>query len=361
MKIGVIGCGNISDVYLQNLKSYKFLDVLACADLLEDRAKEKSAHYGIPWVSSPDELLSIAEIDIVVDLTNPEAHADINLGAIEAGKSVYSEKPLANQLDEGIRILEEAREQGVRVGCAPDTFIGGGLQTCRNLLDEGAIGAPIGATAFFLCPGHERWHPDPVFYYQPGAGPMLDMGPYYLTTLVALLGPVRMVSGFSQTTYEERMITSQPRYGQKIEVNTPTHITGTMEFASGVIATIITSFDVWGHQLPNIEIYGTEGSMNLPDPNTFGGPVHLIRSGENEWSEIPLTHGHTGNERGIGVADMAISMKKGRPHRASGEMAYHVLEMMHGFLQSSTDRKHIQLSSSCDRPAALNVGWLDGV
>jgi predicted dehydrogenase len=359
-KVGVIGCGNISGRYLGNSAIFEIIEIVACADLIAERAEKQAAEHNIPRACSVDELLADPEIEIVINLTNPEAHAEVGLAVIEAGKSVHNEKPLAITREDGRRLLEAGGARGVRVGCAPDTFLGGGLQTCRKLIDDGWIGEPIGATAFFMCPGHESWHPDPGYYYQPGAGPMFDMGPYYLTALISLMGPLRQVTGCAQTTYGERTITSQPHGGSKITVNTPTHIAGIVEFASGAIGTILTSFDVQAHALPTIEIYGSEGSLSAPDPNTFGGPVRIRRAGDEEWHEMPLTHGYTGKSRGIGVADLAYALRAGRPHRASGEMAYHVLDAMHGFVDAAREGRHIELMSSCSRPDPLPTGSREG-
>lgn len=240
-------------------------------------------------------------------------------------------------------------------------FWAGGAQTCRKLIDDGWIGRPLGATAFMMSPGHERWHPNPDFYYQSGGGPMFDMGPYYLTALVSMLGPVRRVTGSTQTSYKKRLSTSQPKYGQTINVEVPTYVLGVLDFACGAIGTIITSFDTWASELPRIEIYGTEGSLSVPDPNGFGGPVRVRRAGATEWSEIPLTHLYHENSRGLGVADMAHAIESGRPHRANGELAFHVLELMCTFHDASDQGQHISLQSSCERPAPLPLGMLPGV
>ena len=360
-KIGIIGCGNISGIYLEAGKVFDILDIVACADLIPERATAKAAEYSVPKACSVKELLADPEIEIVVNLTIPKAHAEVGLAALEAGKSVHNEKPLAVTREDGARMLKIARDKGLLVGCAPDTFLGGGLQTCRKLIDDGWIGEPIAATAFMLCHGHEGWHPDPDFYYQPGGGPMFDMGPYYLTALVHLMGAVRRVTASTRITFSERLITSQPKYGTKIKVNVPTHIAGVMDFASGAVGTIVTSFDVWAAQVPRIEIYGTEGSLSVPDPNVFGGPVFVRRAGASDWSEVPLTHGYTQNSRGIGVADMAYALRSGRPHRANGTMAYHVLDIMHAFHDASREGKHVELSSTCTRPAALPLGLREGI
>ena len=246
------------------------------------------------------------------------------------------------------------------MGCAPDTFLGAGHQTCRKLIDDGAIGEPVAAAAFMACHGHESWHPDPEFYYKPGGGPMFDMGPYYLTALVNLLGPVRRVTGSARITFPERLITSEPKSGTKITVDVPTHVAGVLDFANGAVATIITSFDVWAHNLPRIDVYGSEGSLSVPDPNGFGGPVRIRRSGDSEWTEVPHTHGCAENGRGIGVADMACALRSGRPHRTSGQLAYHVLDVMHAVHDASREGTHIELESTCDRPTPVPTGLAEG-
>jgi predicted dehydrogenase len=306
-------------------------------------------------------LLAHPDIEIIINLTIPNAHGDIGLRALNAGKSVYNEKPLALDRDEAAAMLALARQKGLRVGGAPDTFLGGGLQTVRKLIDDGAIGEPIAATAFMQCHGHENWHPDPAFYYQRGGGPMFDMGPYYLTALVSLIGPVKRVSGSTRVTFAERTITSKPKYGEKIRVNVPTHIAGTLDFANGAIGTIVTSFDVWRATPRPIEIHGTEGSLQVPDPNSFDGPVKLFRAGDADWQDVPLTHSYRDGSRGLGVADMALSIQHKRPaHRANGDLAYHVLDIMHALHESSDQGAAVRLESTCERPAALPVNVAEG-
>jgi predicted dehydrogenase len=360
-KIGVIGCGNISGIYLQADKVFDILETVACADIVLEKAKAQAEKHGIPQACSVDELLAIPEIEIIVNLTIPQAHFEVAMRVVEAGKSVHNEKPLTITRAEGQELLAAAKAKGVRVGGAPDTFLGGGIQTCRKLIDDGWIGEPIGATAAMLCPGHERWHPSPAFYYQAGGGPMFDMGPYYLTGLINLLGAVSYASGAARITYPERTVTSQPLRGTRIQVDVPTHIAGTLEFTSGAIGTILTSFDVWAHELPHIEVYGSEGTLSVPDPNGFGGPVRLRRAGATEWSEMPLTHGYTDNSRGIGVADLAYSLRSGRPHRASGELAYHVLDIMHAIHDAASSGTRVRLESTCKRPPALPTGLSEGL
>lgn len=362
VKVGIIGCGNISSIYMQNCsKMFEILDLVACADIDMERAKAKAAEFNIPKACTVAELLADPEIEIVINLTIPKAHTEVCLAALEAGKNVHVEKPLAITREDGQKILELAKAKGLLVGAAPDTFLGGGIQTCRKLIDDGWIGEPVAATAFMTCHGHESWHPDPEFYYKIGGGPMFDMGPYYLTALINLVGPIKRVTGSARVTFPERTITSQPKFGTKIEVDTPTHIAGVMDFANGAVGTIITSFDVWAAKLPCIEIYGTHGSINVPDPNGFGGPVYVRRYNSSDWSEIQLTHGYSDNSRGIGVADMAYAIRTGRPHRASGELAYHVLDVMHGFLDASKEGKHLELKSTCARPAALPLNLRNGI
>ena len=355
VKVGLVGCGNISSIYFQNCQSFPILDLVACADLIPERAQARAQEFGVE-ARSVEAILADPDIEIVLNLTIPKAHAEVALRALEAGKSAYNEKPLAITREDGRRMLDLARSRGVRVGCAPDTFLGAGIQTCRKLIDDGWIGEPVAATAFMTCHGHESWHPDPEFYYKVGGGPMFDMGPYYLTALVSLLGPVRRVTGEARITFPERVITSRPRYGTVIKVDVPTHVAGVLEFASGAIGTIITSFDVWHAELPRIEVYGSEGTLSVPDPNGFGGPVRLRRAGADEWSEIPLSHIYSENSRGLGVADMAYGLRSGRPHRASGELAYHVLDVMHAFHDAAREGRHVTLESTCACPAPLPMG-----
>ncbi len=358
-KIGIIGCGNISPVYFQAAKRMKALDLVGCTDMLFERAQARAQEYGTQ-AFTVDQMLAHPDVGVIINLTIPKAHGEIGLRAVAAGKSVYNEKPLALSRDEAREMLAIAARNGVRVGGAPDTFMGAGIQTCRKLIDDGAIGEPIAATAFMMGHGHESWHPDPDFYYQPGGGPMFDMGPYYLTALGALIGPVKRVSGSTRITFRERTITSKPKAGQKITVRVPTHVVGVMDFANGAIGTIITSFDVWKHSMPRIEIYGTEGSLLAPDPNSFGGPVMLAKAGEKEWTDIPLVHSYADQSRGLGVADMVSAIRAGRAHRASGELAYHVLDIMHAIHDASDTGAHVSLQSTCERPAPLPAGLTDG-
>ena len=358
VKLGIVGCGNISSIYCQNAGKLQALEPAACADLIPERAQQRASEYNIPKVCTTEELLADPEIEIVLDLTVPKVHEEVALAAIEAGKSVYNEKPLAVNREGGRRVIEAAKKKKVLVGCAPDTFMGAGIQTCRKLIDDGWIGQPIGATAFFTCRGHESWHPDPEFYYEVGGGPVLDMGPYYVTALVSLMGPVRRVTGSTAASFPTRTITSEGKYGKVIDVEVATHAVGILDFAAGGIATVMVTFDVWAANLPRIEVYGTQGTLSVPDPNTFGGPVRVWLNGE--WKEVPLTHGYPENSRGLGVADMACALRSGRAHRANGDMAFHVLDTMEAIEDACREGKHIELKSTCEKPAALPMGLLPG-
>jgi predicted dehydrogenase len=351
--VGIIGCGYISGIYLENLRRFANLAVLACADLIPERAAARAAEFGVPQACDVAELLADPAIDVVVNLTIPHAHAGVALAAVEAGKSVYNEKPLAIARQDARMLLEAAAARGVLVGGAPDTFLGGGLQTCRDLIDRGVIGEPVAVQAAMRCHGHEHWHPDPDFYYQPGGGPLFDMGPYYLTALTALLGPVASVSGMARVSFPRRTIHSEPRKGETIAVEVPTHVACLLEFAAGPVGTLVTSFDVWAGEQSEIEIYGSEGTLGVPDPNIFGGPVRLRRAWTTAWEEVPVERGYTGNSRGLGVADLAAALAAGRPPRAGGEHAYHVLDIMHAVHESAERGERVSIASRVERPAPL--------
>ncbi|MEK5038162.1 Gfo/Idh/MocA family protein [Sporosarcina sp. FSL K6-3457] len=354
VQVGIIGCGTISSIYMENIPKFDNLELIACADLDINRARAQAAKYQIPEASTVKELLENPNVDLVINLTIPQAHAEVAIEALKNGKHVYGEKPLAVTREKAENILAVAKETGLLVGSAPDTFLGAGVQTAIDLIEKGEIGVPIGASAFMIGRGPEHWHPDPIFFYKEGGGPMFDMGPYYLTALIALLGPIKRLSGSVRISYPERTILSEPKAGTKITVETATHIAGTLEFASGAIGTITTSFDAFGGtSLPSIEIYGSEGTMIVPNPNTFGGPVRLRKRGEEEFVDIELTRKHDDNSRGIGVADMARAILRGDSYRANGELAYHVLEAMHGFHDSSEQGSFYHMQSTCKRPEPL--------
>lgn len=356
--VGVIGCGKISDQYLGNAKKFPILDVVAVADLNRAAAEKQAAAYGVPRVLSVDELIADPSIQVTLNLTIPAAHMDVAIRSLEAGKHTFAEKPLAVNRDEGRRVLEAAKRTGLRVGCAPDTFLGAGVQTARKLIDDGAIGRPVAFTAFMLGRGHEHWHPSPEFYYAPGGGPMFDMGPYYLTALLQLLGPMRRVTGFASKAITDRTITSNsPLKGKKIDVQTPDHVAGTIEFSSGCVGTIVTSFATRAAQYNGkqpIQIFGDKGSILVPDPNGFDGPVRLCTYGEkDEFVDVePLAVTDYG--RAVGLADLADAIGTSRPHRASLEQAYAVLDAMQGFLDSSDTGRAIDIAPGYERPPALD-------
>ena len=356
IRVGIVGCGKIAEQYFPGCRRYDVLDVVACADLDLARARARAAEYQVPRACSVAELLADPAIDLVVNLTVPQAHVEVNEAALRAGKHVYVEKPFALHPAEGRRILELARSRGLLIACAPDTFLGGGIQAARQAIDDGAIGEPFSAMAFWLRRGHESWHPAPQFYYQPGGGPMLDMGPYYLTALVALLGPVTQVCGFARQTFAERTITSQPLAGTKIPVEVPTHYLGTLGFASRAVASIAVSFDVVPYPFPHIVVCGTAGTLEVPDPNRFDGQVRLRRHGEADFAPVASTHS-TDRGRGTGVADLAYSiLRRERPVRASGDLANHVLEVMKAFDEASDTQRTVTIASTPARPPGLPVG-----
>jgi len=360
--IGVVGCGNISSAYLKAAKHFPILEIVAVADAHPAAALARAEEFGLR-AKSVEALLDDPAVEIVLNLTVPTAHVEVGLKAIAAGKHVHSEKPLGVNVAEARRLIDAAEAKGLRLGCAPDTFLGGAHQTARQCIDQGLIGRAVGGTAFFMCPGHERWHPNPGFYYQPGGGPMLDMGPYYITDLVNLLGPVESVIGVATRPRSERTISSEPLKGQRIPVHIATHVTGALLFVSGAAVSVTMSFDVAKHRHLPLEIYGEGGALLVPDPNYFGGQIEFAATGE-DWREIPTEHIYAdGNYRVIGLADMATALRTDRPHRASGALAFHVLEVMEAFQISSDDGRAVAIASRSPRPAAmpanLKFGELD--
>lgn len=350
--VGLIGCGTISAAYLRAAPLFPELRIAALADLDESRARARAEEFG-HRAATVDALLADPAIEVVLNLTPPAAHAPVGLEAIRRGKHVHGEKPLAASTAEARALLEAADRAGLRVGSAPDTFLGGAHQTARRLLDEGAIGRPLSGTAFMMNHGHEHWHPDPAFYYAPGGGPMLDMGPYYLTNLVNLLGPVAGVTGVATAGQAERTIGSEARRGERVPVQVATHVAGLLTFACGAVVSIATSFDVWQHRHGPMELYGTEGSMAVPDPNRFGGTVSVAKRRE-PWADAPLSHGFAdGDFRILGLADLARALRAGRPHRCDGRLAHHVLEVMEAFQRSSDEGRAVAIESRCERPAPL--------
>ncbi|MGH0052404.1 MAG: Gfo/Idh/MocA family protein [Sphaerochaetaceae bacterium] len=352
LTVAIIGLGKISGIYLQNLTEMfkEQVELVGVADLLQERAKEVAETYHIKHYATVEDLLSDDSVELVLNLTTPQSHFTLCKQVLEAGKHVYVEKPLSLTTAEASQLVELAEKKHLVLGGAPDTFLGSGIQTCRKLIDDGWIGRPVAASAFMMNHGHESWHPDPEFYYQKGGGPLFDMGPYYITALVNLLGPVKSVTGYVQKSFGERTITSEPKKGKIINVEVDTHIASLLQFSSGCIATLVTSFDVWQHSMPKIEIYGTEGSLRVPDPNTFGGPIFFCRKGEKEWTELPLLYEYANNSRGLGIADIALAFEKGKTPRANGGLTRHVVDVMESILKASIEGKAIVLSSSCRQP-----------
>ena len=362
MRLGVIGCGTISQVYLRNLTASPEVEVVACADTFPERAAARAIEFGVGRACSPAELLADPEIDLVVNLTVPSAHFEITRAALLGGKHVWSEKPLAVDRERGAALVREATDRGLQLGCAPDTVLGAGLQTCRRVLDEGLIGVPMAASAFFFNPGPERWHPDPAFLYQPGAGPLWDVGVYHVAALVSLLGPVRRVTAFGRRLFPEREIGSGPHAGETFSVGTDTYVSCILEFGSGALANLVATFGIWGADLPKLQVHGSEGVLNGPDPNTFGGPISANLHGDGAgWRDVPLAvpDGDANhNQRGIGVLDLVRAVAEGRPPRASGVFAHHVLDVLESVADSTTSGRHIEVASTCERPTPLPAGTL---
>jgi predicted dehydrogenase len=358
--VGVIGCGVISGAYLTAARLFPQIEIVALADRDPAAAAARGAEFGLPAVSV-DALLADPRVEIVLNLTIPVAHVPVGLAAIAAGKHVYAEKPLAVSLDEGRRLVEAAAAAGLKLGSAPDTFFGGSHQTARALVDAGRIGRVFAGTAFLMLAGHERWHPNPDFYYtRAGGGPVMDMAPYYLTDLVQLLGPVAEVTARGTVCRQRRTIAKGPRAGQSVPVDCVTHVAGTLVFEHGAIVQLAMSFEVWGHRHTPIELYGSEGSMLVPDPNRFDGEVQCLAA-NGEWQAMPTTHGYAdGNYRILGLVDMAAALREDRPHRASGALALHVLEVMTGLIEAAGSGRTVTILSRCERPAPFAPGLAVG-
>jgi predicted dehydrogenase len=353
LRVGIVGAGKISGQYSATLARLPELVVTAVADLDQDRARALAGQHDRARVVPLPELYAADDVDVVLNLTTPAGHAPVALAALAAGKHVYGEKPLAATSADGRAIVDAAATAGRRAACAPDTVLGTGVQTARAALDGGAIGVAHAATAFMTVAGHERWHPDPEFYYQPGGGPLLDMGPYYLTTLVHLLGPVRRVVGMSARPRAERTIATGPRAGISFRVAVDTHETAILEHESGALTTLIMSFDVWASQLPRIEVYGSTGSLAVPDPNYFAGDVRLFTRDAPEWTVLAPSAGYAGAGRGIGLLDLYEAQAGGRPHRTGVDVALHVLDVMESVQRSAADGRSVTVRTTCERPERL--------
>lgn len=357
LKIGIIGCGAIIAAYLANIPKLDALELVSVADLDPERSQKVADSLEGVQAQSVEELLANDDVELVLNLTIPAAHAEVALKAISAGKGVYGEKPLAANSAEARQVLDAARNAGVVVGCAPDTVLGTGVQTARKAIDDGLIGTPISATATMMCPGHERWHPNPDFYYQPGGGPLLDMGPYYVSALVNLLGPVVSVIGAGSHSRTTRTIGSGQREGEVIPVNVDTHVTGVLVHDSGALSTLVMSFDAVKTNASNIEIHGDQGSLVVPDPNGFDGEVRLSTLGSGQWETLPVSAGYKDAGRGIGLADLAETSPGSEP-RAGGQLAYHVLDVMESVLESARSGSAVSIHSTAARPPVVELTTL---
>jgi predicted dehydrogenase len=370
LRIGIIGCGVISTIYMRNMSSFRDLRLVACADILEGASKAQAETFGIRALTI-DALMRDPEIDVVVNLTTPNAHFDVSHAALTAGKHVFSEKPLCVAAEDGQRLVQEAQRRGLRLGCAPDTFLGAGGRLARELVDVGQIGRILAGSCFLMSRGMEHWHPNPEFFFKPGGGPILDLGPYYLGTLCNLLGPVESVRALSSIGFAERMVTAEgPNKGSRISVETPTTVMALIRFVSRSDVALTMSWDVWKHGHPAIELYGSDGSLRVPDPNFFGGLVEITERG-GDWQALdssdrpygrpnwrspnwPAAAPDRANYRCLGIADLASSVLHGTPHRSSGAFAAHVLEVMHAILVAGLDGGTVRITSRIDRPQALS-------
>ncbi len=360
--VAMIGVGSISGIYLQNITNvFRELRLVGVCDLIRERAEGAQKTYHVPKLyETMHEAFADPEVDLVLNLTRPYQHFDVTKAALLAGKHVYSEKPLGATWEEGQALAALAKERGLYLGGAPDTFMGAGIQTARRLIDEGRIGEPIGAVAAMTCHGHESWHPDPEFYYKFGGGPMLDMGPYYLTALINLMGGVTEVSGKTKKSFATRLITSEPHNGEVIDVDVPTYVTGTLTFENGAVGTIFTTFDVWGGDGCRIDIYGTKGTLSVPDPNTFGGTVKLL-SPDGKWEEFGTEDfDYAENSRALGLADMAKAIVSGRKSRCDYSQTLHVLEIMTMIERSSEEGRVIPLTTTYERFPAMKAKNAEG-
>lgn len=353
--IGVIGCGNISNQYLKNLAGFPDVAVLICADVDAGRAKAQAAAYGVPEWGSPDDALAHPGVRLIVNLTVPAAHAEVSAAAIATGRHVWSEKPLTLDVGTGRALLAAADAAGVRIGCAPDTVLGAGLQSARRLIDSGGIGTPLTALTLLQGPGPQSWHPDPEFLFAPGAGPLFDLGPYYLSVLATLFGPARQVAAIGRRPRESRVIGAGPRAGTAFTVAVPTYVAALAEYVAGQAASLLFSWDSPLTRSGFVEITGTEATLAVPDPNRFDGDLRVRRAREDEWTIIPAEGAAAG--RGSGVVDMVRAIRGGAPHRASGEIALHVLEMMAAIERSAVSAAFEPVSTRFAVPAPLDPQW----
>ncbi len=358
LKVGMVGVGCISGIYLKNFRDvFRDVELVAVCDLIRERAEKAQAEYNVPKLyDTMEELFADPEIDLVLNLTRPYQHYAVSKAALLAGNHVYCEKSLGADLQEGEELVALAAEKGLIIGGAPDTFMGAGIQTCRKLIEEGLIGEPVGGRLVMASHGVESWHPDPDFYYQRGGGPLYDMGPYYITALINLLGGISQVYGYARTSYDTRLITAKPHEGEIIKVNTPTHIESFITMDSGVTVSLLTSFDIYKTQQNRFELYGTKGTLFVPDPNYFGGTDEIVFfNGETKTEEkYPLTFDYNENSRCLGVDDMASAIESGRAGRATSKQTFHVLEAMAGILKSAETGKPYVLSSHFEKEAPMD-------
>lgn len=353
--VAVIGAGSISKQYLDNLTAFPDLVVHVIADLFEDAAETRAKEYGIPEWGGVEKALNHPDVEIVVNLTIPAAHVEVAAAAVNAGKHVWTEKPFSLDRRSGLALLEAAGTAGLRLGCAPDTFLGAGLQTALRLIRRGDIGTPLTAMTTFQTPGPETWHPNPAFLFQPGAGPLFDMGPYYFTTLVQAFGPIRKVAAVGSKAKNVRVIGSGPKAGEEFAVEVPTHVSAMAQFESGASSHSLFSFESPRQRMGFVEITGTEATISLPDPNYFDGDIRLWRAGDEEWTIIPATG--PANGRGMGVLDMARSIRAGVPHRATGELGYHVLDAMVSISESMATGTFVDVKSNAPASEPLPEDW----
>ncbi len=352
MKIGVIGVGSISDTYLRNLTGVysQMIEVVGCSDLILERSEKAKRRWDLPITfESTQELLADPVIEAVVVLTTPDGHFDTCWEAVSAGKHVYVEKPLCLTVEQGRALVSHAQAMGVQLSVAPDTCLGQSHQVALEAIDDGLIGHPVAASAVMLCHGHESWHPNPSFFYRPGAGPLLDMGPYYITALVSLMGSVVSVQGAAQTTFFEREVLSEPLKGTKINVEVPTHVAALLQFESRSIATLVTSFDVWDSKTPHIEIHGSLGSMILPNPNWFDGEVLVSRFDDRVWRSLSPHVNDPIDRRGLGAIDLVRAVRVGQEPLLSGSLGLHVLEVMEAIAVSAESGERIEVSKPLER------------
>jgi predicted dehydrogenase len=353
--VGVIGCGTISRQYLENLAAFPDVALVICADADAGRAKAQAAAYGVPEWGSAGDALAHPGVELIVNLTVPAAHAEVSGAAIAAGKHVWSEKPLTLDVAAGRALLRQAEAAGVRVGCAPDTLLGAGLQSARRLIDSGGIGTPLTALTLLQGPGPQSWHPDPEFLFAPGAGPLFDLGPYYLSVLAMLFGPASRVAAIGRRPRESRVIGAGPRAGTEFGVSVPTYVAALAEYAAGQAASLLFSWDSPLSRAGFLEVTGTEATLAVPDPNRFDGDLRVRRAGDEDWTVVPARGAAAG--RGSGVVDMARAIRAGASHRASGEMALHVLEMMAAIERSAVSAAFEPVETRFAVPAPLDEEW----